>query len=187
MSRPPAATPRPNAKNSKGPPFVGALLRLTHQIARRRILDALMKEGFNDLNQSLLNVLSYPPPDGVRPTELAERTYMTKQAMNYLLGQLEEFGYVERRVKDGRNRRLVFLTPRGWKVFETQWATMQQLEAAWAGVLGKKKFDVFMEALRQLSSLASNEGAISAVSASSYPASKGNTVLRTGAAAWRSR
>src|SRR4029450_9081762 len=126
----------PNPMHSKGPPFVGAMLRLTHQIARRRILDALIKHGFTDLNQSLLNVLSYPPPDGARPTELAERTYMTKQAMNYLLGQLEELGYVERRAENRSSRRLVFLTPRGWKVFEIQWSTMQQLEAEWAAALG---------------------------------------------------
>ena len=34
----------------------------------------------------------YPHPDGVRPNDLAERINMTKQATNYLLGQLEALG-----------------------------------------------------------------------------------------------
>jgi DNA-binding MarR family transcriptional regulator len=118
-----------------------------------------MERGFTDLNQSLLNVLSYPPPDGVRPTDLAERTYMTKQAMNYLLGQLESLGYIERRIERGRDRRLVFLTQRGWRVFETQWSTMQQLEAEWATIVGKKQFDQFMKSLRRLSLSDANGGA----------------------------
>jgi DNA-binding MarR family transcriptional regulator len=44
---------------------------------------------------------------------------MTKQAMNYLLGQLEARGYIERRAEKGSSRRLVFLTNRGWQVRET--------------------------------------------------------------------
>jgi DNA-binding MarR family transcriptional regulator len=52
----------------------------------------------------------------MRPSELAERASMTKQAMNYLLGQLEARGYIERRAEMGSSRRLVFLTNRGWQV-----------------------------------------------------------------------
>jgi DNA-binding MarR family transcriptional regulator len=108
-----------------------------------------------DLNQALLNVLVHPPPDGVRPADLAEQRYMTKQAMNYLLGQLETLGYIERRAQKGRGRRLVFLTRRGWRVFESQWATAHQLEAEWAAVGGQKRFDEFMRTLRELVALQS--------------------------------
>jgi DNA-binding MarR family transcriptional regulator len=159
MSRGPKKTPAVAKRCFEGPPFVGAMLRLAHQTARQRILRALPEHGFTDLNQSLLNVLSYPPPDGVRPIDLAERTYMTKQAMNYLLGQLEALGYIERRGEQNGDRRLVFLTQRGWQVFEVQWSTMQQLEAEWATILGGKRFDQFMKALRCLSLPNSNDGA----------------------------
>jgi DNA-binding MarR family transcriptional regulator len=137
-------------EGKNGPPFVGALLRMAYQAVRQRQLEAHEEQGFTDLNQSLLNVLVYPPADGVRPTELAERTYMTKQAMNYLLGQLESLGYIERRVEKGQARRLVYLTRRGWQVFESQWAASQQLEAEWAAVIGKKRFNEFMRTLREL-------------------------------------
>ena len=141
------------ARSGRQPPFIGALLRMTYQIARQRQLEAQMKRGFSDLNQALLNVLIYPPPDGARPTDIVERTYMTKQAVNYLVGQLEALGYVERRAENGRGRRLVYLTQRGWEVYETQWDAMQKLEDEWSAIVGRKKFKDFIEVLRLLSSL----------------------------------
>lgn len=135
------------------PPYVGALLRLTYQAARERQLEAQARRGFSDLNQALLSILVYPPPDGVRPTELAERSNMTKQAINYLLGQLEKLGYVERRAVNGR-RRLIYLTKRGWNVFETQWTAMRELEDEWAKRVGRKRFDDFLSVLRELSGAA---------------------------------
>jgi len=133
-----------------GPPYVAALLRMAYQQARERQLEAQAKRGFSDLNQALLSVLVYPPPDGERPSDLAERTNMTKQAMNYLLNQLEQLGYVERRANQ-RGRRLVYLTKKGWAVFETQWNAMQKLEDEWAKKIGKKRFADFLGVLQELS------------------------------------
>ena len=89
------------------------------------------RKGFEDLNQPLLNVFLYPPPDRVRPSELAERANMTKQAMNYLLGQLEARGYIERRAQRGSSRRLVFLTDRGWQVRQAILTEVTEVEAEW--------------------------------------------------------
>ena len=141
------------AKGTRQPPFVAGLLRMAYQVARRRQLQVQFEHGFNDLTQAHLNVLVYPPPDGVRPTELAERCFMTKQAMNYLLGELEARGYIERRSEKGRRSVLIYLTRRGWKFFETQWTAMKQLEDEWAAIIGRKQFDDFLGTLRRLSSL----------------------------------
>lgn len=138
-------------KSTRRPPFVAGLLRMAYQAARRRQLQVQFEHGFTDLTQSHLNVLVFPPPDGVRPTELAERCFMTKQAMNYLLGELEDRGYIERRAEKGRRTVLIHLTPRGWLFFETQWAAMKQLEDEWAAVIGKKRFEQFLGTLRRLS------------------------------------
>ena len=151
----------PNARNSppkvgrdhQRPPFVGALLRIVYQETRARSLKALEEKGFDDLNQALLNVMVYPHPDRVRPSELAKRTNMTKQAMNYLLVQLEALGYIERRAENGDRRRLVFLTRRGWEVVDTMRAAVRQVEAEWTAVLGEKRFEQFMDMLRQLSGI----------------------------------
>jgi len=138
-------------EGKRQPPFVAGLLRMTYQVARRRQLEVQFEHGFTDLTQAHLNVLVYPPPDGVRPIELAERTFMTKQAMNYLLGELEERGYMERRAEKGRRGVRVYLTRRGWRFFETQWSAMQQLEDEWAAIVGRKDFAGFLGILRRLS------------------------------------
>ena len=126
---------------------------MTYQGIRERQLAALIEKGFDDLNQPLLNVFLYPPPDRMRPSELAERASMTRQAMNYLLGQLEARGYIERRTERGSSRRLVFLTNRGWQVRETILAVVTEVEAEWTSVLGQRRFDEFMNTLRQVWSI----------------------------------
>jgi hypothetical protein len=52
----------------------------------------------------------------------------------------------------------VYLTERGWEVYETQWEAMQKLEDEWSAIVGRKKFEDFMEVLRLLASLDSKKG-----------------------------
>jgi len=158
MSSAPTQIPRTALALSKNAPYIGALLRLTYQVSRRRSLGALMERGFTDLNQSLLNALFYPMAQGgMRPIDMAEQTNMTKQAMNYLIGQLEAAGYLERRPRERGGRRLIHLTRRGWLVFETIWKAQIQLEKEWEKLLGKKRFEEFMKTLRQLSGVEKND------------------------------
>jgi DNA-binding MarR family transcriptional regulator len=155
---PESKNPRRKPATIRGgrPPFVGALLRLAYQTTRKHQLNKLRKHGFGDLNQALLNVMVYPHPDGVRPTDLAERTNMTRQATNYLIGQLEALGYLERRAQKGSNRRLVYLTRRGWESIDCHRAAVLELEKQWAEAIGQKRFDDFRETLAQLVALVSN-------------------------------
>jgi DNA-binding MarR family transcriptional regulator len=134
-------------------PQVGALLRMAYQVTRKHQLEALKERGFGDLNQALLNAMVYPHPDGVRPSDLADRINMTKQATNYLLGQLEALGYIERKAQKGSNRRLVFLTRRGWQSIDTHRAAIVEVEAQWAKAIGQKRFKEFKETLEQLVAL----------------------------------
>jgi DNA-binding MarR family transcriptional regulator len=96
------------------PPLIGALVRRPMEVVHLRILREAAEAGFTDLVPAHLAVLRYPGPNGRRPSELAAEVGMTKQAMNYLLGQLEGLGYVERRddPDDQRSKR-VHLTARG--------------------------------------------------------------------------
>jgi DNA-binding MarR family transcriptional regulator len=150
MSSHGAPIPATTAKLQEDAPYVGALLRISYRVSRERSLQALVARGFTDLNPALLSAFFYPPPHGVRPIDLAENANMTKQAMNYLVSQLEELGYMERHAENGGHRRLVYLTRRGWLVFETIWATQLQLQKEWAAQLGEKRFGEFMNMLRQL-------------------------------------
>src|SRR5437773_1157667 len=89
-------TQLPDDRQSFGPRLIGALLRGRWEQVLRRILERLHERGFDDLDAPHLNLLLYPGPQGSRPSELAARRGMTKQAVNYLLGELERVGYLER-------------------------------------------------------------------------------------------
>ena len=97
-----------------GPPLIGALLRAPWEAVRRRMLERMRENGFDDLDAAHLNVLLYPGPQGARPSELAARLRISKQALNYLLGDLERTGYLVRQPDpdDARSKRIA-LTPRG--------------------------------------------------------------------------
>src|SRR5215216_6025155 len=73
------------------------------------------------------------------PVDRAEEAGMTRQAMNYLLGQLEALGYLERHVDpdDVRSRR-VYLTERGTSTISVIRDAVTELETAWETKLGTK-------------------------------------------------
>ncbi len=133
------------------PPLIGALLRIPWETVRRRMLEGLHERGFTDVNAAHLAVLQYPGPSGLRPSELAERTRMSKQALNYLLGQMERLGYITRRDRPqipGSKR--VELTPRGEEVAYAMRAIVSDLERQWERDLGPKRFAQLRELLVEL-------------------------------------
>jgi len=105
--------------------------------------------GFDQLQDAHLSVFQYPGPDGLRPVDLARQIRMSRQATNYLIAQLEEFGYVQRRGKSGERRR-VYLTARGRTVLDTIHASVKRSEARAARQVGRGRFDVFMDVLRTM-------------------------------------
>src|SRR3972149_1241491 len=80
-----------------GPPLIGALLRMPWEAVRQHMLERLHESVFADFDAAYLNVFQYPGPQGARPSELAARLRISKQALNYLLGELERLDYLERR------------------------------------------------------------------------------------------
>jgi DNA-binding MarR family transcriptional regulator len=124
-----------------GPPLIGALLRMPVDVVHGRMLERLHEHGFDDLDAAHLPVFQYPGPQGARPSELAERLHMSKQALNYQLGELERRGYLERRPdpEDGRSRRIV-LTERGEALGWTIRAAVRELEEEWSRKLGDEDF-----------------------------------------------
>ena len=68
--------------------LLGALLRVPAQAIHRRLIKDLNAAGFDGLSLPHMAVLQFPGPDGVRPSTLAERAGMSKQAVNQLLGGL---------------------------------------------------------------------------------------------------
>ena len=117
-------------EHAAGPPLIGALLRMPADAVLGRLLAGLHEDGFTDLNSAHLPLLRYPGPESRRPSELATEARMTRQAMNYLLGELERLGYLIRRDDpDDRRSKRVHLTERGRAVVRTIRRTVRRIEA----------------------------------------------------------
>ena len=99
------------------------------------------------------NVFQYPGPQGTRPSELAARLRISKQALNYLLGGLERLGYLERRPDpdDLRSKR-VALTERGTAIGVIRDA-VGEIEADWSEQLGSERFEELRSLLLDLNAL----------------------------------
>ena len=123
------------------PPLIGALLRMPFETVRERMLAGLHERGFSDLVAAHLDVFQYPGPDRERPSELAKRARISKQALNYLLGQLELRRYLERRqdAEDQRFKR-VNLTERGHAAVRAIREIVLEVEADWEQQLGTERF-----------------------------------------------
>ena len=134
-----------------GPPLIGALLRVPWEAVRRRMLERLREQGFDDIDAAHLNVFLYPGPQGTRPSELAARLRISKQALNYLLGQLERLGYLERQTdpSDTRSKRIA-LTPRGVLAGQTMRDAASEIAHDWEQRLGPKRFAQLEQLLREL-------------------------------------
>ncbi len=134
-----------------GPPLIGALLRMPLQVVQGRMLERLHERGFTDLEAAHLHVFQYPGPQGARPTELAARLRMSKQALNYLLGQLERSGYLQRQPDpdDQRSKRIT-LTQRGTDIVPVIRNAVAEIESEWEATLGRKRFTQLRRLLHDL-------------------------------------
>jgi len=134
-----------------GPPLIGALLRMPWETVQRHMLERLHERGFDDFDAAYLTVFQYPGPQGVRPSELAARLRISKQALNYLLGELERLDYLERQPDpdDLRSKR-VALTPRGTATISVIREAVGEIETTWAQQLGPKRFAQLRKLLLEL-------------------------------------
>jgi DNA-binding MarR family transcriptional regulator len=144
--------PTPAAVADEGPPYVGALLRLCLEHVRGRMEADLKSAGFADLQPAHFAVFTFPPPppEGLRPSDLARRIRMSRQATNHIIGQLEALGYIERRSERKGERRRIYPTPRAWEMVKVIHSTLIQVQAEWAAEVGPDRFLDFMATLRRL-------------------------------------
>lgn len=136
------------AHTDEGPPYVGALLRQCLDHVRARIEADLKSAEVTDLQPAHLAVFSFPLPDGVRPSDLARRIRMSRQATNHIIGQLEGMGYLERRAERKGERRRIYLTSRTWEVVKVVQATLLEVQAEWTAEIGHERFRDFMATLQ---------------------------------------
>ena len=128
------------------------------EAVHERMLAGLHQRGYSELIAPHLNVLQYPGPENMRPSDLATRTRMTKQALNYLLGQMEGLGYL-RRVEDDADQRFkrIRLTPRGRAASAAMREIVLEIEAEWTRKLGRRRFAELRHLLEQLNAVTSED------------------------------
>jgi len=128
--------------------LIGALLRVPAQAIQRRLIAELNAAGFDDLRVPHMAVLQFPGPDRVRPSALAERAGMSKQAMNQLLKSLESLGYLVRSdVPDEGRARIVRVTRRGRAAYAKIHDILRDIERDWSAELGPTPFAELKELL----------------------------------------
>src|SRR5947209_17457339 len=123
---------QPDVEPPPPPPLIGALLRVPWETVRERMLAGLHDRGFTDLVAAHVDVWRYPGPENQRPLDLATQTRMTKQALNYLLRQLEQLGYLTRETDstDQRSKR-IRLTSKGHAATKAIYEIVQDVETEW--------------------------------------------------------
>jgi DNA-binding MarR family transcriptional regulator len=148
MNPPSSSTPRP---------LLGALLRIPADEINRRIIEGLHELGFDDLALPHLAVIRWPGPEGQRPRDLAAQTGMSRQALNYLLGQLETLGYLQRRKDpdDHRSKR-IHLTDRGRALVPAVRGIVRKVERQWARELGADDLEQLRDLLERLVGVVQN-------------------------------
>src|SRR6266508_2134125 len=140
-----------NDEKPFGPPLIGALLRMPWDAVQEHMLDRLHESGFGDFDAAYLTVFQYPGPQGARPSELAARLRISKQALNYLLGELERLDYLERKPDpDNLRSKRVALTPRGTAAISVIREAVGEIETTWAQQLGPKRFAQLRKLLLEL-------------------------------------
>ena len=121
--------------------LIGALLRVPAQAIQRRLIRDLNAAGFEGLTLPHMAVLQFPGPDGARPTTLAERAGMSKQAINQLLRSLEGLGYIARSdAPDEGRARIIRFTKRGRAAYAKINDLLRDIEREWMDELGPKDF-----------------------------------------------
>lgn len=132
-------------------------MRMPIDAVRRRILADLHAAGFSDLVPAHFAVLRYPGPQGRRPSDLAREAGVSRQAMNYLLRELERSGYLTRVPDESDDRaRTVQLTERGLVVRATVRATVHTIERELQQQLGPHRFTQLHELLVALNACTIN-------------------------------
>jgi DNA-binding MarR family transcriptional regulator len=134
-------------------PLIGLLQDVQRQMADE-LHARLNKLGYDEIRPAHGCVFGNMQPHGVRLTDIAERSRITKQSVGEIVSNLEELGYVER-IPDPQDKRakLVRLTPRGQQAQAAARKIFVEIESEWGERIGKKKVAALRAALEELSLL----------------------------------
>lgn len=133
------------------PPSVVALLRMAWESAIVEVHDGLVEAGFADVRPTHRIVLRDVLIGGLRPTELAARLGVSKQAANDVLREFEAGGYITLvpDPDDGRAKR-IHATERGTALVHSASQISAAITARWAAQVGHQRLAHVEEVLREI-------------------------------------
>lgn len=136
---------RENYKNT------GAYLRQLSDALVVNLHARLAEEGYGEITPSHGLIFQYIEDNGSRITDLAHRAGMTKQSMSALVYQLEDGGYLKRKVDPTDARAVLFvLTAKGFALRTRGRQHNFEFEKKWEQVLGPAHYKKFRIMLKQL-------------------------------------
>jgi DNA-binding MarR family transcriptional regulator len=133
------------------PPSVGALLRMAWTEVIEEVFVGLTAAGYEDLRPVHQPILRDLLTAGQRPTELATRLGLSKQAVNDMLRELEDKGYItlEPDPDDGRAKRTV-VTERGRRLGNVATQLGREVGRRWEARVGRERYMIFEEVLHEI-------------------------------------
>jgi DNA-binding MarR family transcriptional regulator len=107
--------------------------------------------GTERLSAAHFRLLDQLPPEGIRVTDLAARTRITKQALGQLATQLTHRGFLET-VPDPADRRAKLLrcTPSGARATRHSRQIVAAIEERWRDQVGADRYQIFRDVLLEL-------------------------------------
>ena len=124
---------------------------IAHREVESRVMAALAKTGTADITVAQSRLMQRLDPAGIRLTDLAEQTRVTKQTAGALVDELAKAGYVTRRPDPTDARaRLVTLTAAGAEVCRRAAQEVARVEDEWRKHLGDKAYNAMRSALTSL-------------------------------------
>ena len=107
--------------------------------------------GFGDIRSPHLQVLAHISTKGIRLTELAARAQLSLAAASEFVSELEDLGYVRRRVdREDARAKLIVPTARGRKAFKDGARGAVRIERKWASLVGDRRLAQAVWTLQQL-------------------------------------
>lgn len=135
-------------------PNLAVLMDGPYKAMDRELFPVLARRGHGDIRPAHSKVFEVIKGKGSRVTDMAADASMTKQAMQYLVDDLERLGYAER-IPDPVDRRakLIRLTPRGRECVVFAREAFAATEAEWASKLGAEKMEQLRAILVELNAV----------------------------------
>lgn len=121
------------------------------RLFQTELFERLIAAGLEDARVPHTHVTAFIKADGSRLTDLAAQARMTLPAMSELVDDLQRLGVVERRPdpSDGRAK-LICLTDVGWDAMRTGRQAIAEIEAEYAKLVGRARFDAAAATLDEL-------------------------------------